>query len=174
MEKKKSNKEKGIFLAPHLAPDYKQEHTNRIVTLQRRNDIISLILDGKPPKEIRSYLVSKYKLTPGTANVFIQHARNEIKNRKELEVQELVSLHLHRYEEIYKEAKALRAATFCIDVLKAKENLLQFHREGFHMKVTKGQIQTVHLSNVNGEYDLERLSEEKKNRLEQLLTKAKG
>lgn len=172
--KEKSNKEQGKFIVPHLAPDYKQEHVNTIVALQRKNDIISMLLDGQETRDIRKYLMVKYDLTQGTANNCIQQGRYEIKKRRNLELHNLISLHLHRYEDIFAKLKKMGAQTYAMDTLRHKEKLLQFHREGFHLRVNKGQLQTIQLQNIDSEYDLEKkLSKQEKARLQELLQKVK-
>lgn len=150
-----------------------QKRINKIFALQRRNDIIGMILSGVPSREIRTHLMGKYKITSGSANIFIHKAHQEIKKRRDLEIQALISLHLHRCENIYAKLKELGATAYCMDVLRHKEKLLQFHREGFHMKVNKGEIQTVSLTVVDNEYDLNKLEVKEQEEISQLLHRAK-
>lgn len=150
-----------------------QKRINRIFALQRKNDVIGMILSGIPSKEIKEYLIAKYKVTQGSASIFLHKSRQEIKKRRDLEIQSLISLHLHRCEEIYGKLKELGATAYCMDVLRHKEKLLQFHREGFHMKVNKGEIQTVSLTVVDNEYDLNKLTVQEQSEISQLLHKSK-
>ncbi len=146
---------------------------NPIYSLQKKNDIIAMLLEGKEAREIKEYVVKKYKLTHGSAGVAIQKARDEIKKREHFEIQNVINLHLSRYEKIYEKLREMKAQIYAMEALKAKEKLLQFHREGFHMKVTKGEIQAIHLEHVSDEYDIEgKLSKEEKERLKELLKKA--
>lgn len=145
-----------------------------IRTIQRQNDIITLLLEGKDvQKEILPYVCKKYQLTPKTGNFYIQEAKNIIKARKNSEVQTLLSIHIQRYEQIYKELYDMRAFGIAMSVLKCKEKLLGFHKEGFHMRVSSGQVSTISLVSVENEYDLNKLSNDQREKLSQLIMKAK-
>lgn len=161
------------FNQKSIVPGYEQKHNNPIISLQRKNDTIAMLLDGRAPKEIRQHLVSRYGLKPGSANIFIQHARTELKKRQELEINDVINLHIHRYEEIFAKLRELGSNVIAMDCLKQKEKLLQFHREGFQLKVTKGEMQTVMLQQVDDEYDLNRFTPEEKERFLQILSKSK-
>lgn len=150
------------------------KRANSIIALQRQNDIIAMLLDGKDSKEISKHLISRYSLTQGTANFYIDEARGIIKKRRKHETNSLVSLHLHRYEFLYKCLREIGAEHIAMKVLAAKEKLMGFHREGFHMKVTQGEITSVQLQSVDSDYDVKKLSPEKSERLTVLLNKAKG
>jgi hypothetical protein len=146
---------------------------NYIMNLQRQNDIIAMLLEGKEVKDIRAYIVKRYNITVGTTNIVIHKASQEIKNREAWELDNLISIHIERYDDIYKKLYELGAYGNATNALRAKEKLMGFHREGFHMKVTEGEIQQLRLKNVDNEYSVEKLPVEKKNRLQELLDKAK-
>lgn len=146
---------------------------NSILTLQRQNDIIALLLEGKDPEEIKSYIVGKYQVQMVSANNYLKDARNALKERKKFEVDNLVTLHIARYEWLYEKLYSLGSFGYASKVLQAKEKLMGFHKEGFHMKVTQGEITALQLQQVNDEYDVMKLSEEKRKRLNVLLNKAK-
>jgi hypothetical protein len=158
----------------HLSPENTHKKLNAIMTLQRQNDIITMLLEGKDPnKEIKPYIIKKYKLTPGTANFYLHGARKIIKDRKNFEVNNLVSLHISRYELIYGKLYDIKAHSVAMSALKHKERLLGFHRQGFYMRVNQGEIQQIQNQYISNDYDLSKLSSEKENRLNALLTKAK-
>lgn len=173
MAKRSNDKKRKKTVRKSLDPDHKQTAINSILALQRRNDIVAMLLEGKPSSEIRQYLIKKYHITAGSANVFISHGKKEIKKRSNYEIGNLIGMHIHRYELIYAELYKMKAQMAAIDALRAKEKLMGFHKEGFHMKVTKSEIQSVQLQTVDSEYDIDSLDNKKKKRLEQLLTKAK-
>lgn len=166
-------KKKKKVCQPYLKPDHKHGKLNKILTLQRDNDIIAMLLDGLETKEIIKYLRNKYGLKHSSANVLISLRRQDIKKRKEFELDNLISIHIHRYEYIYKELLKIGAEGIAMNALKAKEKLMGFHKEGFHMKVNQGQIHQIRTTRVNDEYNLDQLDEKKRQRLEQLLLKAK-
>jgi len=147
---------------------------NVIKAIQKQNDIITLLLEGKDTqKDIVPYICKKYNHTKKTANFHIQEAKNIIKNRKNHEVQTLIGIHIQRYEKIYKELYDLRSFAIAMSAMKQKENLIGFHKEGFHMKVSSGQVSSVQLVSVENEYDLNKLPTEQRERLSFLIHKAK-
>lgn len=150
-----------------------QDRLSKILSLQRQNDIIAMILEGKEAKEIRKYLINKYRLTDGSASVYISSARKEIEKRKNFEVDNLITMHIARYEYIYTKLYEMRSFINAANCLRSKEKLLGFHKEGFHMKVSQGEITALHLQQVQDEFDVMKLPEEKRNRMSFLLDKAK-
>lgn len=148
-----------------LDPESPQGKVNKIISLQRQNDIIAMLLEGKKDKEIQLYLVNKYRLANhAVANNYIRQAREIIKNRTNYELNNLISLHIERYEDAYKGLYEIGAYSLAATALKAKEKLLGFHRAGFHMKVTQGQIQQLQIQNVTDEYNIDRLDKTKRER----------
>jgi len=158
---------------PYLRLDHEQRKLNKILTLQRDNDILAMLLDGRPTREISDLLQTKYGIKHSSATVFISQCRQEIKRKQEFELNNVISIHIHRYEEIYKQLMELGMEGLAMNALRAKEKMMGFHRQGFHMKVTQGQVQQVYTSKVTDEYDLKKLNPEDKQRLDQLLIKAK-
>ena len=141
--------------------------------LQRQNDIITLLLEGKERDIIKKFVINKYKVSLESANVYIAQAAATIKNRKNYEINNLISLHIYRYEYIYQQLYTLGAWHYAGMALKAKEKLLGFHKQGFHMKVTQGEIAEVQQKTFMDENNLDKLNEEQKNRLGQFLDKMK-
>jgi hypothetical protein len=152
----------------------KSSIVSKVLVLQRDNDIIGMLLDGKPKQDIINFICLKYQLTEGSANVYISKCKEIIKERKRFEINTLVSIHIQRYEYIYTKLNELGAWFAADQALKAKEKLLGFHREGFHMKVTQGEIQQVQQSVVTDEYDLKKLTPEQLDRFNFLIEKARS
>lgn len=150
-----------------------QTRLNKLLVLQRQNDIVSMLLEGKDKKDIRTYIVNKYRVQPASCNVYMTEATNLIKERSNYEVNNLISLHVQRYEEIYAGLYEINAYGMAIQSLKAKEKLLGFHKEGFHMRVNQGTLSSIQLQSVNSEYDVMKLSREKRDRMAILLNAAK-
>lgn len=158
----------------HFEPDYNQKQVRAILVLQRQNDIVAMLLGGKDPsKEIKPYIIKKYNITPATANFYVHQARNIIKERKNFEVNNLISLHISRYELMYGRLVDLKMHSLAMNVLRQKEKLMGFHKQGFHMRVNQGEIQQIQNQYVGNEYDLDKLSQPKRERMDQLLVKAK-
>lgn len=151
-----------------------QKRVNSIIALQRQNDIIAMLLDGRDSrKEIVPYLVNKYNVTNSAANLYIREAREIIKKRRNYEVNNLVSLHIHRYEELYRLLTELNADNIAMKALAQKEKLMGFHREGFHMKVSSGEVNSVQLQTIDSDYNARKLPKEKQDRLTELMNKAR-
>ncbi len=142
-------------------------------SLQRQNDIITLLLEGKEKEVIKTFVINKFQVSPASAAVYISECVGIIKNRKNYEIQNLISLHIYRYEYIYKQLYALGAWHYAGQALKAKEKLLGFHRQGFHMKVTQGEIAEVQQKTFMDEYNMDKLDESQKNRIGVFLDKMK-
>lgn len=149
-----------------------KQNLNKIISLQRDNDIIAMLLNGETTEDISKYICQKYRINKGSAKTYISECRQEIKKRKWFEVNNLVSLHIHRYEQHYKELIEIGAEGYAINALRAKEKLLGFHKEGFHMKVTQGEVQSIHQRTIDSEYDFGKLDKKETLRLEALLEKA--
>lgn len=166
-------KEKKKLQQKHFEPDATHVRLNSILVLQRENDIIAMLLEGKDSKAIQQYICTKYKLLPVTASTYIKDARNLIKQRKGFEVNTLISLHIARYEKIYECLYEMGAHGIAMNALKAKEKLLSFHKEGFHLRVNSGEISTIQLQSVDNEYDVMKLTRPQRTKLATLLEKAK-
>lgn len=165
---------KDNFSHPHLNPNGQQKKLNAILTLQRQNDIIAMLLEGKDVKtEITPYIKNKYRLKAGTVHGYISEARQIIKKRLQNETNALVSLHMERYEKIYKGLYEVGAFGIAMNALKSKEKLLQFHKEGFHMKITQGEVSAFMIENIESEYDPSKLEPQKRDRLSFLISKSK-
>lgn len=162
------------FNQPYLKPDHKQKKLNKILTIQRNNDIIRMLLDGLQTKDIIKHLRVKYGMSNySTCVSTISECRQEVKKRKEYELDNVISIHIHRYEYIFKKLMEIKAEGIAMNALRAKEKLLGFHREGFHMKVSQGEVQQIYQTYVSNEYDLNKLDEKKITKLDQLLSKAR-
>lgn len=146
---------------------------SRILALQRQNDVIQLLLEGKERKEILQYIGSKYRLTLKTSQACVTDAANILKERSNFEVNNMISLHIQRYEAIYALLYQIKSYGMAMSALRAKEKILGFHKDGFHMRVNSGTISSVQLQTVQGEYDVMRLTKEKQNRMTELMQKAK-
>lgn len=155
----------------HLIKD--QKHLNKVLALQRNNDIIAMLLDGKTTHEIATFIVTKYRIKRGTATTFITECRGEIKARRNFEVNNVISTNIDRYEWLYAKCMEIGNQSLAMSSLKHKEKLMQFHREGFHMRVSQGQIQQIQQTHIDDEYDKSKLSAVKQQRFLQLLQKAK-
>lgn len=144
-----------------------------LLALQKQNDIITLLLEGKEEPQITPYIVQKYKISKNHAVNCVSNARITIKERKLYEVPVMVPLHIQRYEEIYEKLYELNAHAVAMIALKAKEKLLNFHKDNFHMRVSSGEITQVGVQNIPAQYEIMKLGD-KRRRLQELMEKAKS
>lgn len=142
---------------------------DRILALQRQNDIITLLLEGKDTKTIVKYIVNKYQLKAQSVSVYLVNAREEIKLRMNYELKTLVPLHISRYEYVYEKLYEMGSQAIAMGALRAKEKLMQFHKEGFHLRVTQGQLSQVSTMHIANEYDHMRMPEAKRKRMQELM-----
>jgi hypothetical protein len=162
-------KDKERYVSKTLQQEPKR--LSRIIALQRENDIIAMLLDGKETGEIVNYISTKYRLTPKTVAMYMTNAREVIKSRKNYELGNLINTHIARYEDIYAKLYEMGAMAIAMKALVAKEKLFSFHKEGFHMRVTQGQISAVSMQQIGNEYDVMKLDKAKRTRMEELVTK---
>lgn len=143
---------------------------DRILALQRQNDIITLLLEGKDTKTIVRYIVNKYRVTAETLHKdYLVKAREEIKLRMNYELKTLVPLHISRYEYVYEKLYEMGSQAIAMGALRAKEKLMQFHKEGFHLRVTQGQLSQVSTMHIANEYDHMKMPEVKRKRMQELM-----
>ncbi len=155
-----------------VSPNAPNKYVTKILALQRENDIIAMLLDGKSNRDISNYICTKYHVQPGSViNVYLQKAREVIKNRNKYELHTLLSLHIARYEEMYEKLYEMGAMAIAMRALQQKEKLMGFHKDGFHMRVTQGQISAVSFQQVNSEYNIMKLDKVKRNRMAELVDK---
>lgn len=158
---------------PVVHPSHLSLKASKILALQRENDVIALLLEGKSTREIYKLMDLKYRLKPGPVSKIVTRARKIIQERKNYEVDTLISLHIARYETIYKKLYEIGSYTHSMNALKAKEVLLGMHKDGFHMKVDSGEITALQLQSIDNDYDIKKIDEIKQTRLNELLNKAR-
>src|SRR5688572_17406068 len=106
----------------NLTPSQEKSQLQKILQLQRQNDIIAMLLDGKGNKEIIEYISVKYgAAAKWVANRYIPDAQQTLRERKNFEVKELVMIHLARYEFIYNKLVEIKAQGLAMKALAAKE-----------------------------------------------------
>jgi hypothetical protein len=145
----------------------------KLMSLHMHNDAVAMLLDGKSTTEIVKYIQHKYdQKNKQTVLVLVTEVKAAIKERAGFEVENMVLMHLARYEEIYTQCMNMRLLGMAQQALKAKEKLLGFHREGFHMRVSQGQMTQIQMRHVGNEFDLKKLQPERRERLTYFLQKA--
>jgi hypothetical protein len=139
--------------------------------LHQQNDCIAMMLEGRKMDEIKNSLREKYNLDNTAILNRYNDAVSQLQRRKDWEVDNIINLHLNRYEELYAifiQLDALKDAAAC---LRAKEKLMQFHKQGTHLKVVNSIITQVTSREVDNIFDLAKLDAVEQDRLEQLVNK---
>ncbi len=147
---------------------------NSLVVAQRLNDIIGMILDGRNLAEITRFVVEKYNVKSSIVSNLVIEANKEIAGRKQYELNDLLNEHVERYEYIYARLTELKASTYAMNALLAKEKLIQLHRGGTHMRVIGGSINTIAMISDKVSYDPNKLDDKQKDRLGELMSKITG
>lgn len=154
----------------------KSEDANKVMVLQRQNDILNMLLDGKESKEIRDYICDKYKVIPVVASQYLSQARKEVKKYRDHQVDNILSIHIKRYEHIYTKLYGIKAYSVAMNALQAKEKLLGMHKQDFRLKVNNIDATTViggPNANPGIDYDLNRLNKKDRLKMQLLLDKCK-
>lgn len=146
------------------------KHLYKVRSLQMQNDAIAMILDGK--EDVVKVISDKYNITLPNASNIVDKARRQITSRKDYEVDSIIELHLGRYEEIYAKLVEMRFHGIAATALKAKEKILQFHKNSTHMKVTNNTINQISVYDVKHDYDIDRLEPQQRDRFKELLDRA--
>lgn len=156
---------------PKVVDGVNKSRHSELYVAQRRNDMIAMILEGKSTNEIVEYCMAKYGGTAGSNRVHIAGAHKEIQSRKQYELNDVINSHVERYELIYSELVKLHAHSVAMNALKAKEKLIQLHKNDTHVRVVGGQIGVVEYLSNRTYYDQDRLDKPQQDRLESLLRK---
>lgn len=144
---------------------------NSLEAAQRLNDVMGMILDGRPREEVEKLLVEKYEVGRASVAKIISEAYREIYKQEEIQLDDIITSHVERYEDIYSKLIEIKADKLAMDALKAKEKIIQLHKNGTHMKVVGGNALTVMPVGSRTYYDPNRLSKEQGSRLDELLIK---
>lgn len=152
----------------------KDSKFSNVRQMMRTNDAIAMILEGKTRDEIVQYVITKYELSKIIAVETYARANSLITDRKQYEIDGLIDIHIERYEHIYSLLVQLGANGMAAGVLKAKERLLQFHKNNTHMRVDNDQFLTIQSMEVKADYDLSKLNKDQQDRFDLLLNKMKA
>lgn len=142
-----------------------------IVHLHIQNDIIAMLMDGKKETDVRKYLQTKYGISDLTAQLRFQEGISQLNRRKDWELDNIINLHLNRYEELYELLLVIDSVKDAAGCLRAKEKLLQFHKQNTHLKVINNIITQVTVRDQVDTFDVEKLNDEERDRLEFLTNK---
>ena len=140
---------------------------NKIVVLKRHNAIIERLLSGSKPLDIIGDIAQEYGITKATSNQLVHKARLSIKDYRDTEIDNIMTLHINRYEYIYSQATVLNITTIALASLRAKEELLKMHKEGTYIQINNNLTGLV----LDSPFDLSKLNANQTVRFNELIKK---
>lgn len=141
--------------------------SNKIIVLKRHNAIIERLLSGNKPLDVIGDIAKEYGITKESANQLIHKARLNIKGYRDTEIDNIMTLHINRYEYIYSQATILNITTIALASLEAKEKLLKMHKEGTYIQVNNDLTGLV----LDVPFDFSKLNADQTTRFNELVKK---
>ena len=141
--------------------------SNKIIALQRHNVIIERLLSVTKPLDIIGDISQEYGITKESANQLVHKARLNIKGYRDTEIDNIMTLHINRYEYIYSQATILNITTIALASLRAKEELLKMHKEGTYIQVNNNLTGL----GLDAPFDLSKLNANQTVRFNELIKK---
>ena len=140
---------------------YGIESYNLEIIYQRHKEILADIIEGMPSKEIEKKYAEIYNLSTNTVQMDISKVTKQIKEYSMHHHQDVVAVHMERYEMFFRRFRELGNDTFAMKCLRLKENLY-----GIHNEVVTMQINNYHERVEEGEkYNIKEINELQKKRL---------
>lgn len=131
----------------------------------------SLLMKGESIKFIQDYLVDKYKLsTSYIRECFIHSVKKEIARATAQNLSTIIPSHILIYEELYKYFDERNHIGGKMITLKNKEKLLGLHKDKNTIEINNRTTTTIEKEML---YNEDNLSFDEKQRLNQLINKAK-
>lgn len=138
------------------------------VVVKRRYEILGRLLNGEPTNSIYEDIIQKYKIHHSEVDNDFKHVRSNIQQNIIENKQDLVNLHLRRYEELYKELVIAGLHATALKVLEHKEKLMGLHAGEVNIQVNNTENELV---TTQSEYNYKNLKPNEEQRLHALLDK---
>jgi len=154
--------------------------TSDVLTPQQELEVCVVIRDAIVEGKSRSELVEDIHTSYPTLSV--PHVQNLIQNTINVlslnvfdpdELQNLVNVHVDRYEQSYQWFKRMDDFSGMQAALFSKERLLGYHRRETKIEVEQQNNQVIVELNVDTEYDFSKLTKEEKIVLDELLNRVR-
>ena len=122
-------------------------------------------------------LAKKWNTTKWQINNYISEVRNQMKDMRTQNLPDVVNLDVDRYEWVWKTLRQLEKEghnfrSLLLRAMKDKEKLLGWHNENFSLEVVNNVLNEVE-NGTQLNYNFGKLTQEKKDRLKELLVKCK-
>ena len=140
---------------------------SKLKIIERRNEIISRILSGEKNKDIITWICTKYKSKYNYAEKLVLLAKESLNEYRSDHVDQMLTLHLLRYEELFKLSNEAGMSSISIKALQGKEKIIGLHKDEAYVKVNNEYIDTAAVT----PYNFDKLSKEENNRLDALIEK---
>lgn len=108
---------------------YNENHLPEEKAIERRGEILSMIVDGCKFHEITKTLVQGYKMKVQSAHKEIYRAYRIIHSFSAQHYEDIVELHLNRYEEFYRIFRKEGIPRLAMRALRYKEELQGIHND---------------------------------------------
>lgn len=162
MAKKKANKPK----RPTYNADAIFESTEQKRTVMKQ--YCDLIIQGTSTKQLTEMLEAQFDLTFEQSVEFLSRCRTEIAKATAIDYPDVVAVHTQYYELIYKRFRTLDWTPGMLGAMKQKEKIMGLLEEEDNEIIINNQT---NLTLQNTVYDMTKLSQQEKDRLQQLLKK---
>jgi len=143
------------------------KRSNKIAAMNRKKDIFDMMLKGSSDYKIKGMLMEKHLLSIESSRVELINARKELDKKKEFTVENIIDVHIPRYESMYEDLMDLGADNTAINVLKQKEKFLGMNQEHLTFNVFSGGDD----SDIDKNYEINNLTPDEQGRFSSLMSK---
>lgn len=140
---------------------------SKLKLIERRNEIVSRILSGEKNKDIIKWICAKYKSKYNYAEKLVLQGKESLNEYRSDHVDQMLTLHLLRYEELFKLSSEAGMASISIKALQGKEKIIGLHKDEAYVKVSNEFIDATAVT----PYNFDSLSKKENDRLDALIEK---
>lgn len=146
-----------------------QPRTSKPKVLEVKQKILSSYLQGKSKTEIFQEVSKDEEITYHQVSNGVNAIEKSIYNLTQDDMNNVINLHLVRYEEIFNIARdRLGLNWLAMEALKFKETLLGLHKSEVNLQVNNNEVVV-----ETKMYDFDKLNDKDRKRLEELVNKCK-
>jgi len=103
--------------------------TTNVEIDKRRDTVTEMMVDGKPTRSIVAYIQSAYGVSKSTVEKDITMAYESLRGYVKRNIDDIVAVHVNRYEKVYDKACEAYDFRSAIQALQAIEKLLKIHAD---------------------------------------------
>ena len=140
---------------------------SKLKVIERRNIILERVLKGERNKDIIDWICSTYSAKYNYAEKLVLQAKESLNEYRSDHVDQMLTLHLQRYEELFKLSNDIGMNNIAIKALQGKEKIIGLHKDEAYVKVNNEYIDAT----IVTPYDFKKLSKQENDRLDTLINK---